>query len=136
MADTKKLDDLIKNNKLTKTEVARRLGLSRYGFYKKLNNETEFKLSEVSQLSEMLGIKTPKEREAIFFNWGVEYKSTMTGSKYLKLVRQKQIELDVSDKELRRIVGWSESTMRRRYKTPDAITLGEAYKINQYLQIK
>lgn len=68
MADTKKLDDLIKNNKLTKTEVARRLGLSRYGFYKKLNNETEFKLSEVSQLSDMLGIKTPKERESIFFN--------------------------------------------------------------------
>jgi len=60
----------------------------------------------------------------------------MRGEEYIKIVRRRQDELHVTNKELARIVGWSESTMRRRYKTPDAITLGEKYTIDNYLSIK
>lgn len=57
-----------------------------------------------------------------------------TGTEFLIKVRKRQIDLYVSDKELRRVVGWSESTQRRRYKNPDQITLGEAERITNYLR--
>lgn len=58
-----------------------------------------------------------------------------TGEQYLKEIRKRQIDLGVTNKELREVVGWSESTQRRRYAAPDEITLGEAYIIDNYLSI-
>jgi hypothetical protein len=45
------------------------------------------------------------------------------------------LDLSVSDKELRRVVGWSVNTQRRRYAEPDKITQGERFKIDTYLNI-
>ncbi len=47
--------------------VANYLGLSSYGFLLKLKKKQEFKTSEVSALCELLGIKSLKEKEDIFF---------------------------------------------------------------------
>lgn len=46
--------------------IAKQLGLSNYGFAKKVNNDTEFKVSEVVKITELLGL-TKKERDLIFF---------------------------------------------------------------------
>ena len=54
MTDKTKLEIAIIKSGLTKHEVAKRLGLSDMGFYKKLNNVTEFKASEIAKLKEIL----------------------------------------------------------------------------------
>lgn len=67
MTNTVELEILIKRSGLTKKEVAKRLGLSDMGFYKKINNITEFKASEIMTLAELLGIENMDE---IFFTIG------------------------------------------------------------------
>nr|DAS42510.1 MAG TPA: Regulatory protein [Caudoviricetes sp.] len=57
MTDKTKLEIAIIKSGLTKHEVAKRLGLSDMGFYKKLNNVTEFKASEIAKLKEILKLK-------------------------------------------------------------------------------
>ena len=46
--------------------VAAQCGLTYYGFLKKLNNETEFKASEMVILKGLLGL-SDEERDEIFF---------------------------------------------------------------------
>ena len=46
--------------------VASQCGLTYNGFLKKLNNETEFKVSEMMTLRKMLNLSS-KEADAIFF---------------------------------------------------------------------
>lgn len=46
--------------------IAKKMNLSPYGLRKKINEETEFKVSEVTKICSLLGI-TDKEREIIFF---------------------------------------------------------------------
>ena len=64
MTNTLELEIIIKRAGLTKKKVAKILGLSDMGFYKKLNNITEFKASEIALLCETLEIKHMNE---IFF---------------------------------------------------------------------
>ncbi len=73
MTDKTKLEIAIIKSGLTKHEVAKRLGLSDMGFYKKLNNVTEFKASEIAKLKEILKLKAI---EPIFFATKVELNST------------------------------------------------------------
>lgn len=64
MTDTIELEVAMKRAGLTKREVAKRLGLSEMGFYKKVNNVTEFKASEIMLLAEMLSVSNV---DKIFF---------------------------------------------------------------------
>ena len=66
MTDSKKLSDEIADSGITITAIAKKLGIAREGFYKKLNNETEFKASEISALQKILRL-TNKKRDEIFF---------------------------------------------------------------------
>ena len=75
MTDTEKLNDAILESGIKITAIANKLGISREGFYKKLNNETEFKASEISAMQRILGL-TNKKRGEIFFASKVELKST------------------------------------------------------------
>ena len=75
MTDTKKLNDAILESGIKITAIANKLGISREGFYKKLNNETEFKASEISAMQRILGL-TNKKRDEIFFASKVELQST------------------------------------------------------------
>ena len=66
MTLTNELEAVIKRAGVTKREIARKLGLSEMGLYKKIHNETEFKASEIMALSQLLNL-LPPERDAIFF---------------------------------------------------------------------
>ena len=67
MTNTALLNDLIAKSGLKKGYIAEQIGLSAYGFAKKVNNVTEFKTSEVNKLCELLKIETLEEKERIFF---------------------------------------------------------------------
>ena len=66
MTDTAALRDTIKNSGLKYNFIASKLGLSTMGLLKKVENETEFKASEIKKLSELLRL-TSDERDRIFF---------------------------------------------------------------------
>lgn len=67
MTDTTKLEMAITRSGLTRKYLAEQLNLSAMGFYKKVHNLTEFKASEIENLTKLLKL-TPLERDAIFFN--------------------------------------------------------------------
>ena len=73
MTNTLELEIAIKKSGFTKREVAKKLGISEMGFYKKLNNITEFKASEIEKLIMILSITDVGQ---IFFVGNVELKST------------------------------------------------------------
>jgi predicted transcriptional regulator len=67
MTNTLELEIAIKRAGLIKKEIANELGISLMGLYKKINNLTEFKASEIFKFAELLKIKDYQERERIFF---------------------------------------------------------------------
>lgn len=66
MTDSEALNKVIENSELKLTFIARALKLSREGFYKKLNNQTEFKASEIVKMQEILNLSN-EQRDKIFF---------------------------------------------------------------------
>jgi len=66
MTDTKALRDKIKAAGLKYKYVAERLGITPYSLKLKIENDNEFKVSEVDALSEILGLSL-REKDAIFF---------------------------------------------------------------------
>lgn len=66
MTDSKMLRDKISECGYKLRFVADKCGLSYAGFMKKVDNETEFKASEIETLKNLLHL-TEKERTAIFF---------------------------------------------------------------------
>lgn len=71
MTDSELLNDEISKSGMTVTFIARKMGITREGFYKKLNNETEFKASEIVALQSILRLSN-KRRDEIFFAKKVE----------------------------------------------------------------
>jgi len=68
VTNTLELEIAIKRAGLTKNEVAEYLGLSKMSLYKKINNVTEFKASELAKLYDLLNLKSWEEQQRIFFN--------------------------------------------------------------------
>lgn len=66
MTDTVKLREAISQKGIKYCFVAKHLGLSQYGLQKKIENDTEFKASEINKVMELLSL-SPAERDAIFF---------------------------------------------------------------------
>lgn len=66
MIDSGKLSKKITESGVKKKFIAGKLGLSSYGLSKKINNENEFKVSEVEKICNILNL-TADEREDIFF---------------------------------------------------------------------
>ena len=71
MTNSKKLNDEISESGITITAIAKKIGITREGFYKKLNNDTEFKASEITALQRILNLSN-KKRDEIFFANEVE----------------------------------------------------------------
>lgn len=67
MTDTTLLIDKIIKSGYKRSYIAKALNLSPYGLAKKIQNETEFKSSEIKALCKLLGIDSLEEREQIFF---------------------------------------------------------------------
>ena len=75
MTDSELLKEKIKKSGYKMKYVAAMLGISYYGFFKKLTNDNEFKASEIQKLCELLGIEG-EDKERIFFANNVDKKST------------------------------------------------------------
>ena len=71
MTDSTLLNEEIVNSGITITAIARKLGITREGLYKKINNETESKASEILSMQKILNL-TNKKRDSIFFANKVE----------------------------------------------------------------
>lgn len=74
MTNTELLKEAIENSGMSITFIANKIGISREGFYKKMNNLTEFKASEIMALTEILGL-SKEERDRIFFDGKSDLKS-------------------------------------------------------------
>lgn len=72
MTNTALLRQKINEHGIKQGFIAEKLGLTSYGFAKKLNNETEFKASEIKILCDLLNITSLREKEAIFFDMTVD----------------------------------------------------------------
>ena len=66
MTNTEMLNKKIDESGLKKGYLADKLKLSRFGLFKKINNESEFRTSEIVALCRELKLTT-KERDQIFF---------------------------------------------------------------------
>ena len=76
MTDTVRLREIILNSGLKYKYIAERMGLTRYGLMKKINNQYDFKSSEIAMLCDILHIESLEDKEEIFFAHKVENKST------------------------------------------------------------
>lgn len=66
MTNTELLKKKIEESGISITFLAEKCGISREYFYKKINNETEFKQSEIAVLTNLLRLNQ-SERDSIFF---------------------------------------------------------------------
>lgn len=66
MTDTKLLREEIAHSGISISFLSRKMGMTREGFYNKLNGKSEFKASEIAALSTILHL-TVEKRERIFF---------------------------------------------------------------------
>lgn len=67
MTNTKTLKELIVQSGLKCIYIAEQLGISRYSLQKKIENKSEFKVSEVNALCNLLKINSLEQKEEIFF---------------------------------------------------------------------
>jgi hypothetical protein len=66
MTNTKMLREKIALSGYKLQYIAEQIGITYQGFLKKLNNESEFKASEIKIIQTVLGL-SKKDRDAIFF---------------------------------------------------------------------
>lgn len=76
MTNTKLVKEIISQSGLKLQFIADKLNISRYALSLKIDNKSEFKSSEISTLCKLLGIKSLKQKEKIFFAKQVDLKST------------------------------------------------------------
>lgn len=76
MTDTVRLNDEIKKSGLKKGWIASELGLSSYGFHRKINNINQFKAGEIKGLCQLLNITSLEKKDEIFFADDVDKKTT------------------------------------------------------------
>lgn len=70
MTDTELLLTCIKDCGSSVTSLAKQLNLSRQGLWKKINNKSEFKQTEIQKVTNILSLDAEKER-LIFFTLDV-----------------------------------------------------------------
>ena len=66
MVNTQLLDDKIESSGLKRGFIVDKLGLSRFGFDKKLKGQTPFRVAEIYVLCDLLNI-SESDKQAIFF---------------------------------------------------------------------
>lgn len=67
MVNTRLLEETIRNSGMTMVAIAEKSGILRETLYNKLRGTSEFKASEITNLSKVLRLSA-KERDDIFFN--------------------------------------------------------------------
>ena len=66
MTNGKLLKEIAKAKHRTLQELAEAVGLTRQGLFKKMENRSEFKASEISKISDLLGL-SEQQKQNIFF---------------------------------------------------------------------
>lgn len=66
MTDGKLLKEIAKAKQITLQEIADAVGLTRQGLSKKIENRSEFRVSEVAKISKLLGL-SEQQKQNIFF---------------------------------------------------------------------
>lgn len=66
MINTIELEVAMKRKKISKKQIAKELKISPMGLYKKMNNITEFKVSEMQKIADILSLNNSL-KEIIFF---------------------------------------------------------------------
>lgn len=67
MVDTGLLSQRITESGLKLGHIAKQMGISRTSLWHKLRNDRPFKVQEVQDLCDVVGISDPTEKERIFF---------------------------------------------------------------------
>ena len=67
MTNKELLQERIEKSGMKIGHIAKEIGLSRSGLWKKMNNESSFNQYEIENLCKVLKITTLKEKEDIFF---------------------------------------------------------------------
>lgn len=67
MTNTELFRKKVEKSGITYTFLASKIGITREALYKKINNETEFKASEITACAKILGLNST-ERDRIFFD--------------------------------------------------------------------
>ena len=67
MVNTELLNQRIEKSGLKLNFIAEQMGISRVSLWHKLKNERPFKVQEVQDLCDVVGISDPDEKERIFF---------------------------------------------------------------------
>ncbi|MCL2248645.1 MAG: toxin-antitoxin system, antitoxin component, Xre family protein [Oscillospiraceae bacterium] len=67
MTDTKALRETIESSGMKYKHIAASVGLTPYGLQKKIDNDSEFKGSEIAKLCQLLGLSI-YDKERIFFS--------------------------------------------------------------------
>lgn len=75
MLNTKLLEKRIDDSGMTMVAIAEKTGILRETLYNKLKGSSEFKASEISSISRVLGLSS-SDRDAIFFENGGELNLT------------------------------------------------------------
>ena len=75
MLNTKLLEKRIDDSGMTMVAIAEKTRILRETLYNKLKGSSEFKASEISSISRVLGLSS-SDRDAIFFENGGELNST------------------------------------------------------------
>lgn len=81
LIDSAKLKKVIKKSGFKKSYIAAKMEITRASLYNKINNMSEFTVSEMQVLSKILNC-TEKEREEIFFKNYVDNLKTRKGDRY------------------------------------------------------
>lgn len=79
MTDTNALRSIIADSGLKYKAIAEIMGLTPYALQMKIDNETEFKASEIDTLANTLGMDM-QQRDSIFFARKVEFNYTFASS--------------------------------------------------------
>jgi len=66
MTDTILLKDLLGKSEFKLEYIFEQLGLSRQGFYNKVNGKTEFTASEIEKLSRLLKMSVAQRKQCFF----------------------------------------------------------------------
>lgn len=72
MTDTQLLRKRIKKSGFKMQYIAEKLGISRFTLLQKIENKSDFRVSEVEALCNLLGIDSLEEKNCIFFAQLVE----------------------------------------------------------------
>ena len=93
MTNTALLEKAIRKSGLTKSTIAKEIGLTEKTLERRISGKSGFKASEINTLCNLLNLETPAEATEIFFAEPAKQKESDTMKKELSAERKELLEL-------------------------------------------